>query len=165
VRIGDLSLVQNSTKHPQCASEVRGENSCEIESLKVRNKPPLAQVTFRGFFGPNHWTNFDRKKPTPAGGFPIYCSLIKNLEEDPPRSTWGRAASGGAPEPLRVTRNQPQFIWTWLSPTINFFSLLSFSSQSQAGSTRKNSENVDFAKGNGPYGLWLIASGARRVRV
>jgi len=35
VRIGDASLVQNSTKHPQSASEVNGENSCEILSLKV----------------------------------------------------------------------------------------------------------------------------------
>jgi len=51
VRIGDVSLVQNSTKHPQCASEVSGENSCEISSLKVWNNPPLAPVPFRDFFG------------------------------------------------------------------------------------------------------------------
>ena len=51
VRIGDVSLVQNSTKHPQYASEVSGENSCEILSLKVWNDPPLALVTFREFFG------------------------------------------------------------------------------------------------------------------
>jgi len=35
VRIGDVSLVQNSTKHPQRASEVSEENSCKIFSLKV----------------------------------------------------------------------------------------------------------------------------------
>ena len=35
VRIGDVSLIQNSTKHPQCASEVSGENSCDMLSLKV----------------------------------------------------------------------------------------------------------------------------------
>jgi len=51
VRIGDVSLVQNSTKHPQCASEVNGENSCEILSLKVWNKAPLAPVPFRAFCG------------------------------------------------------------------------------------------------------------------
>jgi len=50
VRIGDVSLVQNSTKLPQCASEVSGENSCEILSLKVWNNPPLAPVPFRAFF-------------------------------------------------------------------------------------------------------------------
>ena len=50
VRIGDVSL-QNSKKHPQCASEVSGENSCKISSLKVWNKPPLAPVPFRACFG------------------------------------------------------------------------------------------------------------------
>jgi len=35
MRIGDVSLVQNSIKHPQCVSEVSGENSCVILSLKV----------------------------------------------------------------------------------------------------------------------------------
>jgi len=45
------NLVQNSTKHPQCASEVSGENSCEIVSLKVWNNPPLAPVPFWAFCG------------------------------------------------------------------------------------------------------------------
>ena len=43
-------LVQNSTNIPECASEVSGENSCEILSLKIWNKHTLAQVPFRGFF-------------------------------------------------------------------------------------------------------------------
>ena len=30
-----VSLVQNSTNIPECASEASGENSCEILSLKV----------------------------------------------------------------------------------------------------------------------------------
>jgi len=51
VRIGDVSLVQNSTKHPQRASEVSGENSYKILSLKVWNKTLLAPVPFRAFFG------------------------------------------------------------------------------------------------------------------
>ena len=51
VRNGDVSLFQNSTKHSQCASEARIENSCEILSLKVWNNPPLAPVPFRAFFG------------------------------------------------------------------------------------------------------------------
>ena len=46
-----MSLIQNSTNIPECASEVTGENSCEIVSLKVCNKPTLAQVPLRGFFG------------------------------------------------------------------------------------------------------------------
>jgi len=46
-----VSLVQNSTNIPECASEVSGENSCEILSLKVSNKHTLAQVPFRGFVG------------------------------------------------------------------------------------------------------------------
>jgi len=51
VWIGDQNLVQNSTKHTQCASEVSGENSCKILSLKVWNNPPLAPVPFGEFFG------------------------------------------------------------------------------------------------------------------
>ena len=51
MKIGDVSLVQNSTKHPQFASELSGENSCEISSLKVWNKPSLAPVPFGAFFG------------------------------------------------------------------------------------------------------------------
>jgi len=51
VRIGDVSLVQNFIKHPQRAREVSEENSCKIFPLKVSNKPPLAHVPFRGFFG------------------------------------------------------------------------------------------------------------------
>ena len=47
-RIGYVSLVQNCIKH---ASEVSEENSCKIFSFKVFNKPPLAHVPFRGFFG------------------------------------------------------------------------------------------------------------------
>jgi len=39
VRIGNVSLVQNSTKHPQRASEVSEEDSCKNHSK------------FRGFFG------------------------------------------------------------------------------------------------------------------
>jgi len=46
-----VSLGQNSTSIPECASEVSGENSCEIPSFKVWNKHTLAQVLFRGFFG------------------------------------------------------------------------------------------------------------------
>jgi len=48
-----VSLVQNSTNIPECASEVSGENSCEISSLKVSNNPPLALAPFRAFFWPN----------------------------------------------------------------------------------------------------------------
>jgi len=51
VRIGNVSLVQNSTKYPQRASEVSGENSNKIWSLKVWNKPLLAPVPYRAFFG------------------------------------------------------------------------------------------------------------------
>ena len=45
-----VSLVQISTNIPECASEVIGENACEISSLKVSNTPPLAPVPFRAFF-------------------------------------------------------------------------------------------------------------------
>jgi len=51
VRTGNVSLVQNSRKYPQCPSEVRGDNSCEILPLKVSNKPLLAPVQFTAFFG------------------------------------------------------------------------------------------------------------------
>jgi len=46
-----VSLVQNATNIPECASEVTGENSCGILSLKVWSKTPLAKVHFQGFFG------------------------------------------------------------------------------------------------------------------
>jgi len=49
VRMHDVCLIQTSTKQPQCASEVSGEHSCEILSLKVLNKPPLAPVQFEPF--------------------------------------------------------------------------------------------------------------------
>jgi len=63
VKHGDVSLVQNSTKHPQRASETSGENSCKILSLKIWNKPPLVPVPFRAskkslfwaLFGPMVW--------------------------------------------------------------------------------------------------------------
>jgi len=41
------SLFQNSTKHPQCASEVSGENSCEIQSL---NQSGFCIYQIRVFF-------------------------------------------------------------------------------------------------------------------
>ena len=46
-----MNLVQNSTNIPECASEVIGENSCKISSLKVSKNPPLALVPFRSFLG------------------------------------------------------------------------------------------------------------------
>ena len=58
MRIGDVSLVQNSKKNQSCASEVSGENSYEIWSLKVWNRPPPAPVPFRAFFGLLVYTRF-----------------------------------------------------------------------------------------------------------
>ena len=55
LRISDVRLVQNFTKHPPSASEVSGENSCEILSLKVWNKPHLAPVPVGSFFGLLLW--------------------------------------------------------------------------------------------------------------
>ena len=49
VRIGDVSLVQNSTKHPQRASEVSEENSCKIFHSKFETKPPWRMCHFEAF--------------------------------------------------------------------------------------------------------------------
>jgi hypothetical protein len=67
-----VSLVQNSTNIPECASEVSGENSCEISSLKVWNKPTLAQVPFQCFFGLMESLSNWRKTIT----FPQPCVLL-----------------------------------------------------------------------------------------
>ena len=78
----------------------------------------------------------------------------------------GRAASGGAlaPEPPRATRHQPMPTRTSISaePQNRIFP-----QKNRVGwqaQPKKIEKKVVLNKNNCPYGLWLTASGARRLR-